>query len=164
MRMNLEVKVRRRRERIAGVADEADHVAGLDALRVQSERRIAREMRVVELVAYAVAYPEPPAAEALPADAVERAVRDGDDGRAERGEDVVAVVPVPGNVAAEPAVRVAVTRAGGDREHVVPEAERRRHRQRIVAQAALALAPAFGLTASGLLLQPSGPRRMRAGA
>src|SRR5262245_43142284 len=93
---------------IAGGSDEADHVAGLHVSGVKHPRRIAREMRVVELVGCPVSHPETPASERVPADAVDRSGGDRDDRRAERGEDVVAVVPLPVNVASERAVGIAI--------------------------------------------------------
>ena len=75
-------------------------------------------MRVVELVALPVAQPEPPAADVVPADREDRPVRDGEDRRAERREDVVAVVPAAGDVAAGRAERVAVADGPVDREDV----------------------------------------------
>ena len=50
-------------------------------------------MRVVELVAGPIAEPEPEAADVVPADGEDRAVRDGEDRLAELAEDVLAVVP-----------------------------------------------------------------------
>jgi hypothetical protein len=134
VRMDLEVQVRRGRERIAGVADEADHVARLHVLRAHRQRRVAGEMRVVELVSLLVAHPQAPAAEPLPADAVQRPVRDSDDRGSEGREDVVAVVPVARHVTAVRAIRVDVARLARHWEHVVRsrEAERRRHLQRLV--------------------------------
>ena len=61
-------------------------------------------MRVVELVAGVVAQPEPPAADIVPADREHRSVRDGEQRRTERREDVVAVVPAARHVAAQRAV------------------------------------------------------------
>jgi hypothetical protein len=52
-----------------------------------------REVRVVELVSLPVAQPEPVAAEVVPADREDRAVGDREERRAERGEDVLAVMP-----------------------------------------------------------------------
>ena len=91
--MHLEVEVVRRALRVAGVADEAEHVAGVDVRAVDRERRVGGEMRVVELVAPVVAEPEPPAADLVPADGEDGPVRDREERRAERREDVVAVVP-----------------------------------------------------------------------
>ena len=48
-RVHLEVEVRRRPLGVAGVAHEADHLAGLDVRAVLRERRERREVRVVEL-------------------------------------------------------------------------------------------------------------------
>ena len=75
-------------------------------------------MRVVELVGCRVPHPEPPAAALVPADAVDRSVRDRHDRGAERGEDVVAVVPFPVDVASERAVGIAVARDTDDGKDV----------------------------------------------
>ena len=64
-RVDLEVQVVRRALGVAGVADEAEHVAGPDLRAVQRVRRIGGEVRVVELVALAVAQPEAPAADSF---------------------------------------------------------------------------------------------------
>jgi hypothetical protein len=88
----------------AGVADEADHLAGPDAVGVEVGGRVAGQVGVVELVADAVAHPQSPAAYVLPADAVDRSARDGDNRGAERGEDVVAVMPVARDIASEGAM------------------------------------------------------------
>ena len=104
--------------RVARVADEAEHVAGVDDRAVHGERRVGGEMRVVVLVAVVVAQPEPPAADVVPADREHRAVRDGEQRRAERREDVVAVMPAARHVTAQRAVRVPVRRGAVDREDV----------------------------------------------
>jgi hypothetical protein len=75
-------------------------------------------MRVVELVAPAIAHPQPPATDRLPAHTVQGAVRDRHHRRADVGEDVVAVVPVAGNIGAEGAVAVPKARPTGNREDV----------------------------------------------
>ena len=75
-------------------------------------------MRVVELVGCSVSHPEPPAAALVPADAVDRSVRDGYDRGAERGEDVVAVMPLSMDVASERAVGIPVARDTDDRKDV----------------------------------------------
>ena len=106
----------------------------LDSVRAQVGRRVAGEVRVVELVADAVSDPEAPAAELLPADAVDRAVRDGDDRRPERREDVVAVMPVAGDITAEGAVGVDEVGWPDDREDVVVQGERRCDLQRLPAR------------------------------
>ena len=87
------MEVVRRRLRVAGVADEADDGARLDLVAVDGERRERGEMRVVELVALPVAQPEPVAAEVVPADGEDGAVGDRQQRRAERREDVLAVMP-----------------------------------------------------------------------
>ena len=53
--MNLEVEVVGRPLGVAGVADEADHLAGLDVVPVPGRGRVRGEVRVVVLVALAVA-------------------------------------------------------------------------------------------------------------
>ena len=88
-------------------------------------RRVRREVRVVELVPRAVAEPEPPAADLVPADGEDGAVRDGEDRRAERREDVVAVVP--GHVRARRAERVPVGRVAVHREDVPAGRQLRLH-------------------------------------
>src|SRR6186713_1784491 len=82
-------------------------------------------MRIVELVGCRVPHPEPPAAALVPADAVDRSVRDRHDRGAECGEDVVAVVPFPVDVASERAVGIAVACATDDGEYVVTLTEQR---------------------------------------
>ena len=116
--MHLEVEVRLRRERVARVADEADHVAAVDGAVVAREPRVAGEMRVVEVVAGVVDEPEPPPADAVPADREDRSVGDRDDRRPERREQIVAVVPAAGHVRPLGTVGVAPVGARGDREEV----------------------------------------------
>ena len=130
MRVNLEMEVRRTGKGITGVADEAEHVSSPHVPRVKHPRGIAREMRVVELVGCRVPHPEPPAAGLVPADAVDRSVRDRHDRGAERGEDVVAVVPLPVDVASERAVGIAVARDTYDGKDVRTLTERRCHLER----------------------------------
>ena len=84
-------------------------------------------MRVVELVPLLVAQPQAPAADVVPADREDRAVGDGEDRRAERREDVVAVVPAAGDVAARRPEGVAVRRRPVDREDVVLRGQPGRH-------------------------------------
>ena len=86
------------------------------AAAVDRERRERREVRVVELVPEPVAQPEPVAADVVPADREERAVRDREDRRAERREDVLAVVPAV--VGATGAERVDERSRAVDREDV----------------------------------------------
>src|SRR5512132_1787466 len=102
--MDLEVQVEGRPFGVAGVADEAEHGAGADLRVVERVRGVRREVRVVELVPPAVAEPETPAADLVPADGEDGAVRDGENRSAERREDVVAVVP--GHVGPRGAERV----------------------------------------------------------
>ena len=96
--MHLEVQMRVGRERIAGVADEADHVTAVNGAVVAAERRVPGEMRVVEVVAGVVDEPQPPPADAVPTDREDRPVGDGDHRRAELGEEVVPVMPAAGDV------------------------------------------------------------------
>ena len=88
-------------------------------------------MRIVELVGCRVPHPEPPAAALVPADAVDRSVRDRHDRGAERGEDVVAVVPFPVDVASERAVGIAVARDTDDGKDVCALTKRRRDLERL---------------------------------
>ena len=123
--MDLEVQVVRGRLRVAGVADEADHGAGAHLAPVDGERREGGEVGVVELVALPVAEPEPEPAAVVPADREDGAVGDREERRAERGEDVLAVVPAdagPGR-----AERVGERRRAVDGEDVAGRRERRRH-------------------------------------
>ena len=103
-RVDLEVEVVRRRLRVAGVADEADHGAGLHLVAVDGERRERREMGVVELVALPVTQPEPVAAEVVPADGEDGPVGDGEERGPERREDVLAVMPDDARARAAPKV------------------------------------------------------------
>ena len=91
-RVHLEVEVRRLAAECAGVAHEADHLAGPDVRAVRGQRRERREVRVEELVPLRVAEPEPVPGRVVPADRVERAVGDGDERLAEPAEDVDAVL------------------------------------------------------------------------
>ena len=92
-RMGLEVEVRRRGDGVAGVTDEAQHRTRLHAQPVYGQRRIGREMRVVESVAVLVAQPEAIATQGVPADREHRSVCDREYRRAHRSEDVDSVVP-----------------------------------------------------------------------
>ena len=65
-------------------ADEADDVARLDAAPLDCERRVRREVRVVELVALRVAQPEAVAADPVEADGVQRPVGDREERRSRR--------------------------------------------------------------------------------
>src|SRR5262245_29382578 len=125
VRVNLEVEMRCTAEGITGVPDEAEYVSSPYVPRVKHARGIAGEMCVIELVGRRVPYPQTPAAHLVPADAVDRSVRDRDHRRAERGEDVVAVVPLAANIASERAVGVSVPREADDGEDVGAFAKRR---------------------------------------
>src|SRR5829696_9979774 len=81
-------------------------------------------MGVVELVALAVAEPEPVAAEVVPADREDRAVGDSEQRRTEWGEDVLTVVPA--DTGARRAVGVREGRRAVDREDVAFRRQRRR--------------------------------------
>src|SRR5439155_19639242 len=83
------------------------------------------EVRVVELVPLRVAEPEAVAADLVPADREDEPVGAGEHRRAERREDVVAVVPVPGNVAAEGAEGVDERRGAVHREDIAAGRELR---------------------------------------
>ena len=122
--MNLEVEVGRPARGVARVADESDHRPGADARAVGGDGGEPQEMRVVEEVARAVAQPEPPAADVVPADREQHAVRDGHDRRAARREDVDAVVPA--DVAARGSPTVAERGVREDGKHVRAAGERRR--------------------------------------
>ena len=91
--MDLEVQVRRRSLRVARVPDEPEHVSGMDLVAVDRKRREGGKVRVVEEIPLPVAHPEPVAADIVPPDGEDRPRRDGEDRRAQRREDVVAVVP-----------------------------------------------------------------------
>ena len=125
VRVNLEMEMRLRRERVAGIADEPDHVPAVDCATVSRQPRVPGQMRVVEVVADVIHEPESPPADPVPADREDRPVGDGDDRRPERGEEIVAVVPAAGDVRPLSTVGVAPGRARADREGVRP-AERRR--------------------------------------
>ena len=73
-RMDLEVEVVRRALRVAGVADEAEHLARVHARAVHGERRVGGEMRVVELVALASRSQSRLPPSVVPADREDRAV------------------------------------------------------------------------------------------
>src|SRR5579859_2035686 len=121
--MDLEVQVERRSLRIARVTDEAEDIARVDDRAVHRERRIRGEVGVIELVAAIVAQPKPAAARTLPADGEHDAVRDREDGRAERREEVVTVVPAPGDVRPRSTERVAERDGAVHREHISALAE-----------------------------------------
>ena len=130
-RVNLEMQVRRAGEGVTGVSEEADHLSRVHARRVEVAPRVSGEMRVVELVAGVVPHPQPPAADLLPAHAVDRSARDGDDRDAERREDVVAVVPAAVHVAAGVAVCVDVAGGADDGEDEVALPKRGRDLERL---------------------------------
>src|SRR5438874_6213874 len=75
-------------------------------------------MRIVELVPLAVAEPDAVAADVVPADGEDGTAGAGKERRAEGGEDVVAMVPVPGHVAAEGAESVREVVRAVNREDV----------------------------------------------
>ena len=91
-RMDLEVHVRRGRLGVAGVAGEAEHGAGLDAAAVLGIGGEGGQVGVEEGVAGVGVQPQPVAGDRERADAVDGAVGDREHGRAEGGEDVVALV------------------------------------------------------------------------
>ena len=66
--------------------------SGLDLQAVDGERRVGREVSVIELVATLLAEPEAVAAEVVPTDREHRSVRDRQQ-RPPAGQDVLAVMP-----------------------------------------------------------------------
>ena len=124
--MDLEVEVRAT-GRVTRVTHEPEHLSGVHPLSVDRERRIRGQMGVVELVPEPVAQPHLPTAEIVPADAEDRAVRDCEDGGAERAEDVLAVVPPAADGRAWGAKRVTERGRAEDREHVASVRETRGH-------------------------------------
>ena len=115
-RVHLEVQVVGRPLGVAGVAHEPDDLARLHVCAVRGRGREGREMGVVELVSLLVEDPEPVAADLVPADREDRAVRDREERLAELAEDVVAVVI--GDVGAGGAVGVDVRSRPVDREDI----------------------------------------------
>ena len=87
------MEVVRRPLRVARVSDEAENVSGVDHRTVPRERRVRGQVGVVVLVSGAVTEPEAVAADFVPADGEHRAGCDRENGRAERREDVVTVMP-----------------------------------------------------------------------
>src|SRR5688572_7777250 len=101
-----EVQVRRRRARVAGIADEAQGVA--DSHERPRSRDLAVEVRVVDrLASLHVPHPHDLAAEVRRADVANDSLRGGEYGRASRREDVDAVVIAPAAISlrAEEALR-----------------------------------------------------------
>ena len=96
----------------------------MDVVGVEIAGRIPGQVRVIELIACVVADPEPPAAQLLPADPIDRPACDRNYRRAERREDVVAVMPISGDVASERTVGVAVLGPACDWEDVLAVGER----------------------------------------
>src|SRR5262249_40916082 len=123
--VDLEVEVRRPAVRVARVPDEADDVTRLDARALHGERRVRGAVRVVELVALAIAEPQAVAPEVVPADRVDGPVRDGQDRRPLRREDVLAVVPAARDVGPRSAERVPERDRSVDGEDVPLAGERR---------------------------------------
>ena len=70
---------------VAGVTHETDDVARLHASSLDRERRVRREVSVVELVSEIVPQPQPVATELDEADRVDDAVGDREERRALRG-------------------------------------------------------------------------------
>jgi hypothetical protein len=116
--VDLEVQVGRRADRVAGGADEAEHVAAADARALAGERREAGQVRVVEVVAVVVEQPQPPPAEVVPADVVERAVLHGQERRAGGHEDVDPLVEARRRPRRAPVVGEVVGGGAQHREHV----------------------------------------------
>src|SRR4029079_8160063 len=80
---------------------------------------------VVELVAGIVAQPEPPAADVVPAHREERPVRDREQRRPVRCDEILAVVPFSGDVRPEGTERVPEGGGPEDREDVAATRESR---------------------------------------
>ena len=112
--VDLEVQVRRGRLGVAGVADVAEDRPRLDVAVVDRRRGEGREVRVEELVAAVGVDPQAVAGDRQRADVLDRAVGGRHDGRAEVGEQVVALVRA--GVGAEGAERAADRRLAADRE------------------------------------------------
>ncbi len=125
-RVDLEVQVERRALRVARVAEEADHVAGVHLRARLRDRGVGREVAVVEEVPVGVAQPLLATADVAPADLHERAVVDGQHRRAEGREEVDALVEA--RIRARRAEVVLEARAAGEREEVA-RAEQRRLRR-----------------------------------
>ena len=121
--MNFEVQMRRGREGIPGVSDEADYLSRTYSVGAQNSGRVSRQMGVVELVTGRIAHPQPPAAELFPSDSVDRATGDRDDWSSKRREDVVAVMPIPSDVATKGTVGVAVLGCTYHRKDIAPRHE-----------------------------------------
>ena len=116
--MHLEVEVVGGPLGVTRVADEADHLARFDTAAVLRSGRVRGEMRVVELVPLAVPQPQAVATGVVPADREDGSVCTGEHRCPKGREDVVAVVPVSGHVAAEGAERVREIVRPVDREDV----------------------------------------------
>ena len=129
-RVHLEVEVVRAAGGVAGVPHEAEDVARVDVRTVPRQRRVGGQVRVVVLVPGLVLEPEPVAADRIRPDREDDAVGDREERRAERREDVVAVVPASRDVAPRRAEGVAVPRRAVDREHVPLRGDRVLERRR----------------------------------
>ena len=114
--VHLEVEVRRRGDGVARVAHEGDDLATRDPRPLDGDRRVRRQVRVVEGVAGVVRQPEAVAPQGVDAHPGQAAVGDRDDRRPAVGEDVVAMVP-PG-VGARGAVVVREVGVTDHGEHV----------------------------------------------
>src|SRR6266568_4564707 len=99
--MNLAVQVEGCPLRIARVAGEADDVTGVHLAAVHRKGRERREVCVVEEISLAVAKPEPVSSDLVPSHGEDGAGSNCEEGRTERGEDVVAMVPAARDVAAQ---------------------------------------------------------------
>jgi len=128
--VDLEVEVRDAPVRVTRVSDEPEHVPRLHALARHRERGVRAQMRVVELVAEGVAEPEAPAADVVPADREEGAVGDREHRRSRWRDEVLAVVPLAGDVPSVGAERVAEGGGPEEREHIAALAEPRRDLRR----------------------------------
>ncbi len=162
--MDLEVQVVGGALRVAGVAEEADDVARVHLRAGLRDRRVGREVPVVEEVARGVAQPLLAAADVAPADLHERAVVRREHRRAERCEEVDALVEA--RVRAGRAEVVLEPRASGEREQVARPEQRglaRRVDRRVERVAARRRRVAAGGAAVGDARLARDVRRQRSG-
>ncbi len=121
------MEMRRSAFGVAGVTHETDHVSRLHACSLDRERRVRREVSVVELVPEVVPQPEPVTTELDEADRVNDAVGDREERRAFAGEDVLSVMPAPGDPRSRSAEAVPERGGAEDGEHVAAGREPPRH-------------------------------------
>src|ERR1043165_7734723 len=141
--VHAEVKVRRGVLRVAGVADEAEEIAGLHFHSFVEAGRPAVEVRVIKRRAVLRRQPEAVAAELLIADVADDAVGYGDDLRAFGREVVAPFVPAAAAVARRVPRVVEVARAHADDRHPQLRSLERRE-ERLGALGELAVARDLG--------------------